>query len=111
MIISRGLMPIFIAYVIYQRGMSAYGSEIKSDIERLLKRPVPRSLIYGTLRRMEKAGIIEKCVDKDKKRIKYKLNKKGYIYLMRATEFLGWLAPAINKVVEDMDKEPKSKEK
>ena len=114
MIVLRGLMPIFISYVIYQRGMSAYGGEIKSDIEKLLQRPVPRSLIYGTLRRMERYGIIEKCKDEDKKRIKYKLNERGYIFLIRHVEILRLLAPVINKVIEDMDKklsEEKEKEK
>ena len=104
MIILRGLMPIFISYVIYQRGMIAYGGEIKSDIEKLLQKPIPRSLIYGTLRRMERYGIIEKCEDKNSKRIKYKLNENGYIFLMKHVEILKSLSPAINKVIEDMDK-------
>ena len=103
MIILRGLMPIFISYVIYQRGMHAHGGEIKDDIEKLLQKPVPRSLIYGTLRRMERYGIIEKCEEKNGKMI-YKLNDRGYIFLIRHVEILRSLSPVINKVIEDMDK-------
>lgn len=111
MIILRGLIPIFISYAIYQRGMNAYGNEIKSDIEKLLQRPVPRSLIYGTLRRMEKYGIIEKYEDKNSKRIKYKLNENGYIFLTKHVEMLKSLSLAINKVIEDMEKKQNSNHK
>jgi len=103
MIILRGLMPIFISYVIYQRGMNAHGGEIKDDIEKLLQKPVPRSLIYGTLRRMERYGIVEKCEEKNSKKI-YKLNDRGYIFLIRHIEILRSLSPVINKVVDDIDK-------
>lgn len=103
MIVLRGLMPIFISYVIYQRGMRAYGGEIKDDIEKLFQRPVPRSLIYGTLRRMERYGIIEKCEDKNNKNI-YKLNERGFIFLIKHVEILRSISPVINKIVDDMDK-------
>ncbi|BFH73837.1 helix-turn-helix transcriptional regulator [Sulfurisphaera javensis] len=102
MIILRGLIPVFIAYVIYKRNGKAYGGDIKKDIERLLQKPVPRSLIYGTLKRMEKYGIIEKC--KEKNKMAYKLNERGKIFLIKHVEILRYLSPIINQVIYDMDR-------
>lgn len=101
MIVLRGLMPIFISYVIYMRGRCAIGSEIKMDIESLLQKPVPRSLIYGTLRRMEKYGIIDKRYEN---KMVYKLNDRGVIFLIKHIETLRELSPVIIKVIGDMDK-------
>ncbi|BFI74784.1 hypothetical protein [Sulfurisphaera ohwakuensis] len=103
MIILRGLIPVFIAYIIYKRGKKAYANEIKVDIEKLLKKPVPRSLIYGTLQRMERYGIIDKCEEGKKKA--YKLNDKGVIFLIKHVEILRYLSPVITTIIEDMDKE------
>lgn len=104
MIILRGLMPIFISYVIYKRGKKAYANEIKNDIEGLLKKPVPRSLIYGTLKRMERYGIIDRCEGENKKVI-YKLNESGIVFLIKHVQILEYFSPIITQVVNDMKAE------
>lgn len=103
MIILRGLIPVFIAYVIYKRGKRAYGNEIKNDIEKLLNKPVPRSLVYGTLKRMERYGIIEKR--QVERKMSYELNERGVIFLVKHVEILRYFSPIITHIVDDMDKE------
>jgi len=100
MIILRGLLPVFIAYVIYKKpGKVANGKEIQRDLGKLYEKQIPRSVVYTALRRMIKYGIIEKqCETKS-----YKLNELGEIFLLKHIETLRQVNIAINKIIFDMD--------
>lgn len=78
----HGLLPIFILKLISERG-EMYGYEIINEIQKKTGcwKPSPGT-IYPLLERMEKKGLIKKCGN-GKKKIKYKITKKGKAKILK----------------------------
>lgn len=57
MMIIRGLLQVIIIYLLCRYG-DMYGYQLKKRIDQLHKRNVPQGLVYTTLKRMVKSGLL-----------------------------------------------------
>ncbi|BCU70859.1 hypothetical protein KN1_21560 [Stygiolobus caldivivus] len=72
MIILRGLLPVFVSFVIYKRGKRARASDIVKDLQALYGKQIPKSLVFTTLKRL-----VIRCSRKTERR------KKGFLHTYR----------------------------
>ncbi|EHP70493.1 putative transcriptional regulator [Metallosphaera yellowstonensis MK1] len=57
MMIIRGLLQVIIIYILCKHG-DMYGYQLKRKVDELHRRNVPQGLIYTTLKRMVKNGLL-----------------------------------------------------
>lgn len=57
MMIIRGLMQVIVVYILCRYG-DMYGYQIKLHIEKLHKKKIPHGVMYTTLKRMVKNGLL-----------------------------------------------------
>lgn len=101
MIILRGLLPVFVSFIIYKRGKRARAADIVKDLQCLLGRPIPKSLVFTTLKRLIRYGVVEK--ETDGNRTYYILNEDGEVFLIRHIEILKNINVVIQKVINQME--------
>ncbi|AWR98194.1 PadR family transcriptional regulator [Acidianus sulfidivorans JP7] len=100
MMVIRGLLQIFIAYVIYRYG-DMYGYEIKKKVEEIHGKKIPHGLLYVTLKRMVKGNILE-IYEKDGKKY-YKLTEGGKDFLFFHLDVLKRADRSIREIIDYLE--------
>lgn len=101
MIILRGLLPVFVSFVIYKRGKRARASDIVKDLQALYGKQIPKSLVFTTLKRLVRYGVVEK--QKEERKVFYILTDDGEAFLIRHIEILRNINIVIEKVIKDVE--------
>lgn len=79
MMIIRGLLQIYIAYLLFRFG-DMYGYEIKKRIEKFHGKRLPQGMIYTTLKRMKENNILNMYNKNGRKY--YTLTEAGKAFLL-----------------------------
>jgi PadR family transcriptional regulator PadR len=94
MMILKGLIQILIAFLLFYKG-DMYGYEIKKQLDILLNKEIKRNIVYITLKKMEKTGLVNS----------YDVNGTKYYKLSReGNEFLDFHIPILKKYIEILEK-------
>ncbi|MEL9969884.1 MAG: PadR family transcriptional regulator [Metallosphaera sp.] len=97
MMIIRGLMQVIVVYIICRYG-DMYGYQIKLKVEGLHKKRIPHGVMYTTLKRMVRNGILSPYM-KDGKTY-YTVTEDGKLFLRNHLHILANADEIIREILE-----------
>ncbi len=96
MMIIRGLMQVIVVYILCRYG-DMYGYQIKLKIEEMHKKKIPHGVIYTTLKRMVRNGLLSTYV-KDEKTF-YRVTPDGRDFLRNHLHILDNIQTIVDEIL------------